>query len=406
MASLVKKDALIRKRPGSSGSKKCKSNKLSISGNGLTTLSASSSSDSNRTPRWNKPTKNENCNEREVERPVEKIEKASKELRDVSVKKKRVSRIGMRMKKKRNEALHHSSVLLEAPTKQRPPGYKRNRKATKKRKNAKGERMVKENGDKTQDDIRALIEKVAVEFDKKNSLTYDDMESAGDTTKSTESEEIFEARRIVNNIKIDLMTVGDQADSKMNDIIKDNMVDTLGNNDMKKEEEDINRRTKLLQYEMQELKMRKIQLYMNKYKKDLQCHAIQTYKNVDYGSKEHTNDKISLLRQDCMDRCAQLKLLENELTEKIKLLGNIRRNVETQRLRFLESCKTQEASIELQRLNYVGKFKDKLLAEINRKFYSLVESHSWVDLVCITNDDQPNDSGSTGKKISISPISF
>ena len=44
-----------------------------------------------------------------------------------------------------------------------------------------------------------------------------------------------------------------------------------------------------------------------------------------------------------MDRCEQLKLLENELTEKINLLGNIRRNVETQRLWFLESCKSQEA---------------------------------------------------------------
>ena len=63
------------------------------------------------------------------------------------------------------------------------------------------------------------------------------------------------------------MSVGDQADSKRNDIIKDNVVDTLGNNDIEKEEEDINRRTKLLQYEMQELKMRKIHLYMNKYKR-------------------------------------------------------------------------------------------------------------------------------------------
>ena len=145
---------------------------------------------------------------------------------------------------------------------------------------------------------------------------------------------------------------------------------------------------------------------MNKYKKDLQSHAIQTYKNVDFGSKDHTNAKISLLRQDCMDRCAQLKLLENELTEKINLLGNIRRNVETQRLRFLESCKTQEASIEMQRLNYVGKFKEKLLAEINQKLYSLIESNSWVDLVCIKNNDKPDDNGSTEKKISISPISF
>ena len=241
---------------------------------------------------------------------------------------------------------------------------------------------------------------------RKNSLTYDDVEVESDKTKLTESEEIFEARRIVNSIKIDLMSVGDQADSKRNDIIKDNVVDTLGNNDIEKEEEDINRRTKLLQYEMQELKMRKIHLYMNKYKKDLQYHAIQTYKNVDFGSKEHTNAKISSLRQDCMDRCEQLKLLENELTEKINLLGNIRRNVETQRLRFLESCKTQEASIEMQRLNYVGRFKEKLLAEINKKLYSLVESNSWVDLVCIKNNDKPDDNGSTEKKISISPISF
>ena len=52
----------------------------------------------------------------------------------------------------------------------------------------------------------------------------------------------------------------------------------------------------------------------------------------------------------------------------------------------------------MQRLNYVGRFKEKLLAEINKKLYSLVESNSWVDLVCIKNNDKPDDNGSTEKK--------
>ena len=406
MAARLKEDESVRNRPGSSGLRKGRSEKLSINGNGLVTPSVSSSLDSKRTPSWNKPNKKELRNERHFKQSVEKGRKASKKIRDGSAKNKQVSRIGMRMKKKRNEALQNSSISLETSSKQCPPEHKRNRKATKKRNKAKCQIVAHTNENETQDNIRALIQKVADEFDKKNSLTYDGVEIYSDKTKSTESEEIFEARRIVNSIKIDLMSVGDQADSKGNDIIKDNVVDVLGNNDMEKEEEDINRRTKLLQYEMQELKMRKIHLYMNKYKKDLQSHAIQTYKNVDFGSKDHTNAKISLLRQDCMDRCAQLKLLENELTEKINLLGNIRRNVETQRLRFLESCKTQEASIEMQRLNYVGKFKEKLLAEINQKLYSLIESNSWVDLVCIKNNDKPDDNGSSEKKISISPIIF
>ena len=87
--------------------------------------------------------------------------------------------------------------------------------------------MAHTKDNETQENIRALIQKVAVEFDKKNPLTYDDVEVESDKTKLTESEEIFEARRIVNSIKIDLMSVGDQADSKRNDIIKDNVVDTL-----------------------------------------------------------------------------------------------------------------------------------------------------------------------------------
>ena len=135
-------------------------------------------------------------------------------MRDGSVKNKRVSRIGMRMKKKRNEALQNSSISLEASSKQCPPENKRNRKATKKRKKAKCKIVAHTKDNETQENIRALIQKVAVEFDKKNPLTYDDVEVESDKTKLTESEEIFEARRIVNSIKIDLMSVGDQADSK------------------------------------------------------------------------------------------------------------------------------------------------------------------------------------------------
>ena len=147
-------------------------------------------------------------------------------------------------------------------------------------------------------------------------------------------------------------------------------------------------------YEMNRFSSMFLQKYL-----EARGHRVWAINNIFFA--DNLGQIIDTTRERILEICRQ-----NELTEKINLLGNIRRNVETQRLRFLESCKTQEASIEMQRLNYVGKFKEKLLAEINQKLCSLIESNSWLDLVCIKNNDKPDDNRSSEKKISISPIIF
>ena len=123
---------------------------------------------------------------------------------------------------------------------------------------------------------------------------------------------------------------------------------------------------------MKELKIRKVHLLINKNRNDLENHARQTYKQVDFASKEKISQKISLLRQDYTDRCEQLKLLEKELSEKIQLLTNMKHAVEKQRIHFVDSCKKEETSIEVQRLEYLKTFKEDLLNQMNKKLQDIV----------------------------------
>ncbi len=412
-------------------------NKLSIRGSGLPTPESSNNNNNNNnnnsgiiSPTHAKKMRY-NSNKHSSPNRIKKDKNSQKKMY-VGINKKtlisKISRIGMRKKQKKKDAT--------------------SKKHTKK----KTMKLLKTNTDSTADDIRALIEKVAVEFDKNNpSLgpwvtddspiiadeNYEDKSKRKKKTTKIQSsrlvsssiderDDIFQARRIVNGIKLDLMIDDDDVSSvniikdihSINGGIDSEKSSILMHHDLKKEEDDINRRTRLLEYEMNELKIRKIQLLVHKNRNDLQNHAINTYKQIDYGSKEKINNKILLLRQDYTDRCEQIKLLEKELNNKIQLLTNMKHAVEKQRIYFMDSCKKAEASIEVQRLEYLEKFKKKLLVEMNTKLKNIIERNGWNDVVVISTrgsvdngkkeDKNKEDSEKVGAnaKINVSQIMF
>ena len=84
----------------------------------------------------------------------------------------------------------------------------------------------------------------------------------------------------------------------------------------------------------------------------------------------------------------------------------------------MDSCKKAEASIEVQRLEYLEKFKKKLLVEMNTKLKNIIERNGWNDVVVISTrgsvdngkkeDKNKEDSEKVGAnaKINVSQIMF
>ena len=420
--------------------------KLSVKGSGLITPTSSRNNSPSR--------KANNNNHKKIKPSTVDGNNNHKKIKPSTVdgNNKPISRMRMRKKKKKKDAL-----VIEGSTSSKTlankPSTTRNlrRKKVNKKKQIK---QLKSSIDNTQDDIRALIEKVAVEFDKNNPALGPWNDSDDIPVKSArkknqnaktkikgnskqknnrkklsssmeEYDDIFEARRIVNGIKLDLMIDEDDNSNIVINSIQEHQEKNdngqkpqpvIENEELKREEDDINRRTRLLQYEMNELKIRKIHLLINKNRNDLENQAVQTYKKIDFGSKEKINKKITLLREDYTDRCEQLKLLENELSNKIQLLTNMKRAVEKQRIYFLDSCKKEEASIEVQRLEYLEKFKKNLLIEMNKKLQIIIDTNKWNDLVIVGSEsDKPEESSKDGDeksshgsrtKITVSKIMF